>query len=512
MKNRQIAMVAAGILAGIFATNVRAEGGEPVISPPIDEAMLARAKANGEALLGKAKWKVEVPNGTINITAAGQTVFCQLSQSANSGVTALDAKTGNKRWDAGATVPKGMADRVEAAAATQPLGGIAAQPRWGVLLRLQEEPNQPDLVYLEGGDPMRLCALAEETGKRTVLWTRSAVGDAADGVGGGRPPLGAPYGDAEVATITETHVILGGRNTLVGEGGPMGTRVGPLRISCFDRKTGEPQWSTEVPGGAAGTSKPVVADGRVYVMVDQAGSNPEPKSFLMTLNLTDGKELWSTPVEKAALCAPVVAGALVLTASQNAEAIAYDAQTGKEKWRSAISPDCDVAKSKLTSMSMNGVQLCVDEERVVAPVVGLDNSRAVTTTRAAGLPVRQGMGAPRAAAGVSARGLAVFDIKSGKQTGYFNGKLERTGDVAGTTNRSVARRPFLRVYKGTIVWNGDTGVDLKTLRLGWRIETQGLALARDTLYISEKGPGDWRAPVVIRAVPLDAWAEVKAGK
>src|SRR6185295_19330946 len=205
-----------------------------------------------------------------------------------------------------------------------------------------------------------LTRLAKDTGEESTLWQVSF--GPAEGLGGFI---------SYKATIAGEQVITNGNNAMPGQaGGAPGSSRGPVPMSIhsLNRKTGTQQWATEVDGGATGTSQPLVVAGRVYVTVDQSvyslpsgNTVKSQKSYIVALNAEDGKLVWRTPPIEARQFAPVIAGPLLLTCTEKGDVVAYDAPTGKEKWRAPVSID---VKGAITPVE---AQLFVDKEQLLVP-------------------------------------------------------------------------------------------------------------------------------------------------
>jgi len=119
------------------------------------------------------------------------------------------------------------------------------------------------------------------------------------------------------------------------------------RVHAFDRSTGERRWSVEYPASYAGLSypagprcAPLVADGRVYTL----GS----VGHLRCLDAGTGEVVWGHDLRKdygidqermpiwGISASPILEGELLIvpaSAKDGACLVAFEAKTGKERWR-----------------------------------------------------------------------------------------------------------------------------------------------------------------------------------
>ena len=136
-----------------------------------------------------------------------------------------------------------------------------------------------------------------------------------------------------------------------GDGGDWPEWRGPNRDGVSSETGLLKSWPKEGPplawrtnGIGDGYSSVSVADGRVFTMGDKGGS-----SFVIALNETDGKVIWSAKVGKAGApgwgdfrgprSTPTVDAGLVFALGQYGDLVCVDAKTGKERWRKNYSDD-----------------------------------------------------------------------------------------------------------------------------------------------------------------------------
>jgi outer membrane protein assembly factor BamB len=114
-------------------------------------------------------------------------------------------------------------------------------------------------------------------------------------------------------------------------------------------KTPTLQWKQTI---GEGYSSPVVADSRVYVH-----SRRDPEEVVSALDLNSGKPLWSATypsaftknkyaasMQKGPFSTPLVAGGLVYTLGTSAVLSAFDAASGKVRWRRDWSKEIDTSR------------------------------------------------------------------------------------------------------------------------------------------------------------------------
>jgi outer membrane protein assembly factor BamB len=479
----------------VAATSVVAYAGAPdkgpapstsIVTLKLDETIVAKAMENGNALLAKAKWTTVLQENRtqstpdIRLAVAGRTLLFQGPakgyENGNDAFWALDLETGQKRWDAS------RVHFIESA-------------------RMGPSDDQIEIL-MDLGPDLQVIRLSAKTGEQAAYPPAKFDNAEAPGV-------------VSLATLADQQIIAG-ITKFDRSKYPPGSMGGitPAMINApvvpgvraYDYRTGQQQWATPVAGGAETISQPVVAGGAVYVVADQttgSGTNPNPipipnsktnrnlnpttnpKSILLALDAKSGVLLWSAPPETGRQFKPVVQGQLVVTGKENGELIAYDVRTGREKWRAAISPDCDPAKSKFESIFTSFNQLFIDKELLVAPIptynVGANLNPNVKKEQRDG------------------GGMAVFDLQSGKQAGYYNGIT--IWDVNG--KGQIVPTKILHVHNDTIVGSGCMGINRKTLRLEWYIPSEAAIVADRMLYVYPKTQEG--GPARIYAIPLEAW-------
>ena len=164
-----------------------------------------------------------------------------------------------------------------------------------------------------------------------------------------RVPVGHGYGGVAVAG-NKVYLMDYDRTYGKVENAPDGRRLidGTERVLCVDAETGTTIWKHEFdrpynlsyPGGPRVT--PTVADGKVYALGAEGN--------FWCLDATSGKLLWSRDYRKdygldtpiwGYSSHPVVEGDTVycIVGGDGSTAIAYDKDSGTEKWRALSSPE-----------------------------------------------------------------------------------------------------------------------------------------------------------------------------
>lgn len=183
-------------------------------------------------------------------------------------------------------------------------GEVMSSPTIAPIVAGEGSTGQSDgaTVYLDSGDGA-LYALDAVT--RASRWTISTDGEV----------LGAP-------TVVE--VGSDQRGPAAGWTVYVGSRSGIVR--ALDARTGEVQWSVELPGRVPGA--PTVADGTVYV-----GSR---NTFVYALDAATGEKRWeyqTRDVRDAQIFAsPTVYEGTVYVGNGDGGLYAIDAATGEEEW------------------------------------------------------------------------------------------------------------------------------------------------------------------------------------
>ena len=169
-----------------------------------------------------------------------------------------------------------------------------------------------------------LMCLSAADGK--VRWSREVETDPIGTHKKGSPAAGSPTVDAERVYVS---FLLGRKHTVI----------------AYD-KAGKELWRRQVgeffckhgPGAS-----PVVADGKVIVVNDTAGtSDPDGpgtdgESFLTALSAATGEPVWKAPraTGRAVFATPLVAGRSVIAAGQAEGVTAYDLESGRKLWGTA---------------------------------------------------------------------------------------------------------------------------------------------------------------------------------
>ncbi|HMA37873.1 MAG TPA: PQQ-binding-like beta-propeller repeat protein [Chloroflexia bacterium] len=221
-------------------------------------------------------WRFPVGHGVIASTpaiAGGRVYFGDPEQ----GVYALDARSGQERWDF-------AADDFDAASPAIADGVVYATTR--------------ETVY----------ALDGATGREQ--WEFSVADCALDYAGLANP------------------IVVGGV-----------VYVGGLKeaVYALDGQTGHERWRAAVTGGVP--YSPAIANGLVYFGTDRLdwqnrNANP-PRSFY-ALNRASGQVQWVLPVPGDVSASPTVVDGVVYFVSDEEILYAVDAQTGHVQWQSAI--------------------------------------------------------------------------------------------------------------------------------------------------------------------------------
>jgi len=457
-------------------TRGEAPAGGLVMSPVVDEATQTKATAKGAALLAKAKWSTAQEKPPYEMAAVGQTL---LGYGAPYKTVALDLQTGQIQWT---SKSDGQVGNVATSALAPSDNGLeVVQPGSGELL---------------------LKRLANGTGEESIVWHYPIE----------RPYPNAKPGIKEIditphATFAGEQVIADGESWWRGGGSPSVPYVVPMSIRSLDRKTGAQQWATKVDGGAAYISQPLAVAGKVYVTVDQSGAAivnesiqpmKSPKSYVVALDVKDGKVVWSTPPIATRQFAPVIAGQLLLTGTDKGDVVAYDAQTGKEKWRTSLSADVKSVGTALETQALYGPilprpanLLFVDKDQLLVPMrLRQDLSGLAAATNKTWI-----LGA-----------FATVDIQSGRQTGYFGGFSQVVMYPPDTTVLGVHGDTIFATVRNWCIM----GINRKTLRLECFIPFvgPGATLSNDVLYLTAKSSNTDRALAKIYALPLAAWDEL----
>jgi len=411
------ALVTAALTLACFATLARAaSSAAPIITPVVDAAALAKAKAKGDALLAKPKWKAELKNtggAGVDLLPAGDALQCVGMDARKHEVhtTVLDSRTGRLLWE---MIPKQLL--------------LTATWSDGGLLGFETDDGKLKLLRWSAATP---------NGVSQWETTYAPPGTRTGGV----PDIRA------LPTFADQQIIIGEQSGPFGGLGGGGFGRGnvpkpPLTIRSFDRKTGKVQWETPVPTEAAMAEVKGVAQGRVYILV----TDPQSARFYMALNAADGKLLWKME-SNPDLLESAFQGAVFYTLSRTGELVAYNGQTGKETWHTTLSRVCDPAKP--ASASLSGANLFADNEGIYAYFSDYDfkaTDRARENAKAEG-------------------GIAVLDPKTGKQTGYFNGK-----GFMGAENQSVGGLTVQgNLLLAAVANRGWIAIDRKTLQLQWNV-------------------------------------------
>jgi outer membrane protein assembly factor BamB len=105
----------------------------------------------------------------------------------------------------------------------------------------------------------------------------------------------------------------------------------PGAVYAFDRATGATVWTKPISNQGAFESRPVVADGVVFVNAPQYGGK------LYALDAASGTELWSFTVPQDLLIgAPAVSGDEVFAGTQGGTLYAFKAATGTPRWKADV--------------------------------------------------------------------------------------------------------------------------------------------------------------------------------
>ncbi|MFJ3218162.1 PQQ-binding-like beta-propeller repeat protein [Kitasatospora sp. NPDC086801] len=199
-----------------------------------------------DAATGAVRWAAPAPEAFLSGAMDGPTISGDVFVNYDSRVHSYDAATGAARWSSPLEVygvPAVVGDTVYLAALT---GGISAldaksgERRWEqpAVGKLTEQPAvHQDVLYTaaSGAGSSSVSALEAATGR--VLWQRDDLGHC-----GVRP-----------TSVADGTLCL----------------LGNDRVVAVDAATGRSRWTSSVPAGlGAGMSTMAVADGRVYVALN----------------------------------------------------------------------------------------------------------------------------------------------------------------------------------------------------------------------------------------------------
>lgn len=154
-------------------------------------------------------------------------------------------------------------------------------------------------------------------------------------------PIGAGYAGPAVA---EGHVFLSDR--IASETSSSTTREGKERVLCIDEQTGKVKWERswevayQIDYGAGPRATPTISGDFVYVQ--------GAEGHLRCLEKTTGKTVWEKSLTTTYGCKPPTWGyaahpmiwkgmLITLAGGEGSAAVALDAATGAEKWRSLSS-------------------------------------------------------------------------------------------------------------------------------------------------------------------------------
>ncbi|MFE6457952.1 protein kinase [Streptomyces cinereoruber] len=128
-------------------------------------------------------------------------------------------------------------------------------------------------------------------------------------------------------------VFVAGGTAVPAVHGPYAVLLSGGRLQVRDARSGTVRWEKEGPSGGGLATRPVVADGTVFVPTgDDAGGR------MTAFALADGRELWSKALTNADLARvkyhdfePVAAANGLVYAMSDAGFVAYDAKTGDQR-------------------------------------------------------------------------------------------------------------------------------------------------------------------------------------
>jgi outer membrane protein assembly factor BamB len=256
------------------------------------------------------RWRHPVgypPRHRTNVALDAESVYAPTGD----GLVALSADEGETRWRLGGD-PERLRDRLGA----QFRSGWPTAPAVGPRLR-------DDSLYVGTTDARRLSA-----GTGRTRWALSA-GASLDGqvvtentaVTGASDELLA----LDATTGFERWRHAEGGVPMAADGGVVVTLDDAGTLAGFDVTTGERLWRTALPDGRGWFETGVaVAEGRVFV----GGGR------LVAFDLGSGRRAWAAPAELSKLSPPAVAGGLVVACTgESRQAIAFDAESGTERWQ-----------------------------------------------------------------------------------------------------------------------------------------------------------------------------------
>ncbi|MET9932262.1 MULTISPECIES: PQQ-binding-like beta-propeller repeat protein [unclassified Streptomyces] len=185
----------------------------------------------------------------------------------------------------------------------------------------------------ELGAPALGCSAGEQA---LVCRTTDGRYEALDPAGGKRlwtaDPVEDPRDDQSFIGPTGGVFVAGG-TAVPAVHGPYAVLLSGGRLQVRDARSGAVRWEKEGPSGGGLATRPVVADGTVFVPTgDDAGGR------MAAFALADGRELWSKALTNADLARveyrdfePVAAANGLVYAMSDAGFVAYDARTGDQR-------------------------------------------------------------------------------------------------------------------------------------------------------------------------------------
>ncbi len=276
-------------------------------------------------------------------------------------------------------------------------------------------------IYLTGEDAC-VMAFDRETGKlqwNTTLKVPGAAGKP-DRDEPQPPPLGGSAGGAAPTPVTDGQFVY----AFFGNG----------ILGCVD-SSGKQIWAGALVSGGPknlyGLAASPVLYGEVLIqVVDRGGSARAKESFVVAVGAKDGTEVWrkERPVRSCWTTPTIVRGPAgdVLVTTAPPLVIAYDPQTGQERWQAEGSSNGELTASTLTCGE--GVVLLAGREGLTALKVGgagdVTRAAPVWTSDTAPPPVASPVGGDGRCYVLGSGEMTCIDTATGKE----KWNLELNGD------------------------------------------------------------------------------------
>jgi outer membrane protein assembly factor BamB len=269
---------------------------------------------------GSEAWSKALENHSAFVAspaASGDTVFAYSSSAV---VTALDAATGEVRWNASVSNVRGIFPGSPTLAGgllyvvpyeLVALDAATGQPRWSrpsVGCFTCSPAVAKGTLYIGAGPASGRRLLALDARSGAARWSF-------------RPQAGTDFSWSASPAVAGSRVF---QAAFVGRG------TKKYSLYAFTASTGKRVWKTRVGASEFLTSSsPAVANGVVYYV--------SPADRIYALRASTGKRLWSRRIATSA-SSPVVAGGVVYFGA-GLTVYALDARTGKTLWRGHTTAD-----------------------------------------------------------------------------------------------------------------------------------------------------------------------------